>query len=220
MIKVNRTFPAPISLAEEAQKVNGSYAKDDVIRQLKQDFHNKCYICGLGDLQDPQVEHLRPHKNGQFPERKYDWENLFWSCGHCNSVKNQKKYDENVLDCCKKDPENLISFMLTDEEIQVIARDEEDEEAKTTAMLVTEVFNLKNTGMRVYKSEARFQKLNKEMNKLYDSIEEWEKNPDSRLAVRKIKVLLRRESSFAAFKREYIRVHREQYSDLLGYIYA
>lgn len=41
----------------------------------------------------------------------------------------------------------------------------------------------------------------KEMNKLYDSIEEWEKNPDSRLAVREIKVLLRRESSFAAFNR-------------------
>ena len=40
----------------------------------------------------------------------------------------------------------------------------------------------------------RFQELNKEMNKLYDAIEELQKDPNSEFALRKIKALLRKES--------------------------
>lgn len=101
MVKVERTFPAPASLEREAQKKNGSYDKADVIEQLRKDFHDKCYICEMKNLQDPQVEHLLPHKKGKYPERKFDWSNLFWSCGHCNGVKNKEKYDEGILDCCR-----------------------------------------------------------------------------------------------------------------------
>ena len=82
MVKIERSFPAPESLAVEAKKLSGSYSKPDVIEKLKADFHNKCYICELKDLQDPEVEHLLPHKNGKYPERKFDWNNLFWVCGH------------------------------------------------------------------------------------------------------------------------------------------
>ncbi len=70
MIKIERSFPAPASLKTESKKVSGSYSKPDVIKQLRQDFYDKCYICELKNLQDPQVEHLLPHKNGKFPERK------------------------------------------------------------------------------------------------------------------------------------------------------
>lgn len=77
MIKIERSFPAPSSLAAEAAKNNGSYEKPDVVERLKADFHNKCYICELKELQDPQVEHLLPHKNGKYQERKFDWNNLF-----------------------------------------------------------------------------------------------------------------------------------------------
>lgn len=62
MVKVDRSFPAPASLAAEAKKKTGSYSEPDVVGRLRQDFHNKCYICELKDLQDPQVEHLLPHK--------------------------------------------------------------------------------------------------------------------------------------------------------------
>lgn len=50
MVKVERSFPAPASLAVEAQKVKGSYSMPDVVKQLKEDFHNKCYICELSEL--------------------------------------------------------------------------------------------------------------------------------------------------------------------------
>ncbi len=218
MVKVNRTFPAPPSLETEAKKKNGSYSEPDVIEQLKKDFHNKCYICELGDLQDPQVEHLLPHKNGTYPERKYDWNNLFWSCGHCNSVKNQSKYDEGIIDCCRQEPEDMIDFRLQDERIQVIAKNEKDDKAVLTARLITEVFCLKNTGIRVYRSEKRFKELNQEMNKLYDALEELNAYPDSKFVLRKLRALLRRESQFAAFKRCYIRDHKNVYPQLMEYI--
>lgn len=68
---VERSFPAPESLAIEAQKASGSYEKDDVVERLRKDFHDKCYICEINNLQDPQVEHLLPHKSGRFPESKF-----------------------------------------------------------------------------------------------------------------------------------------------------
>ena len=47
MVKIERSFPAPSSLEAEAKKKSGSYEKSDVVERLKQDFHNKCYICEL-----------------------------------------------------------------------------------------------------------------------------------------------------------------------------
>ena len=218
MVKIDGSFPAPESLEIEAKKASGSYEKEDVVSRLKKDFRNKCYICEIDKLQDPQVEHLLPHKNGKYHNRKFDWNNLFWACGHCNSVKNQEKYDVGIIDCCKVDPEEIISFRLEDEKVQIGAKDEKNLQAVLTAELVTEVFDLKNTAMRVYKSELRFQELNREMNKLYDSIEELENNPDSKVALRKLRALLRRESRFAAFKRNYIRDNKHKYHQLLEYI--
>ncbi len=110
MVKVERSFPAPESLAVEAAKINGSYKEKDVTERLKKDFHDKCYICEIKGLQDPEVEHLLPHKNGKYPERKFDWNNLFWCCGHCNSIKNNGKYDSGIIDCCNQDPAELMTF--------------------------------------------------------------------------------------------------------------
>lgn len=217
MVKVERTFPAPKSLAEEAGKIRGSYEKQDVVEQLREDFHNKCYICEIKNLQDPQVEHLLPHKNGKYPERKFDWNNLFWACGHCNSVKNKKKYEEGILDCCKRDPEHYMDFQLIDNEVMVCAKDSGDGEADRAGELVMEVFSLKNTGMRVYKSDMRMKELNKEMNLLYDNLEKLKKNP-SKATLRKLQALLRRESAFAAFKRCYVRKNLQQYPELLAMI--
>ncbi|MCD8013564.1 MAG: hypothetical protein LUG99_10370 [Lachnospiraceae bacterium] len=218
MVKVERTFPAPASLAEEEKKANGSYREPDVIERLYRDFHNKCYICEIGNLQDPQVEHLLPHQNGRYPERKFDWNNLFLSCGHCNSVKNQRKYDVGIIDCCKEDPEEQIWFRLHEKETQVSAKDGENAQAVLTAQLVTEVFNQRNTGLRTRASAQRLHELTLEMDKFYAALEEVTEYPESAFALRKMQVLLRRESAFAAFKRNYIREHQERYSKLFAYI--
>ena len=219
MVKVERSFPAPKSLAMEAKKKDGSYSGMDVVERLKQDFNNKCYICELKDLQDPQIEHLLPHKNGKHLERKFDWNNLFWVCGHCNNVKNQDKYDEGILDCCNQDPENAIFFDCDENDVKLSAKAAKpDEKTKRTVMLIYEIFNLRNTGMRVYKSDYRFKTLQKEMNILYDNLEKLRENPDSKLVLRKLKAILKRGSAFAAFKRCYVRKHLTEYPMLKQYL--
>lgn len=141
MVKVERTLPAPASLLTESRKENGNYALIDVVQQLRQDFHDKCYVCEMKNLQDPQIEHLLPHKNGKYKEREFDWKNLFWSCGHCNSVKNQKKYEGRILDCCEVDPEKTLSFNIEMNDVKVLVKNSNDEKAIKTARLVEEVFN-------------------------------------------------------------------------------
>lgn len=201
MVKIKRSFPAPESLAVEAKKANGSYNERDVVERLKKDFHNKCYICEIKELQDPNVEHLLPHKNGKYPERKFDWENLFWSCGHCNGIKNNNKYDEGIIDCCRQDPEIYLYFRLKDNDVDIEVSDKADEFQKRTAMLVTATFSLKNTGMRTSTSDERLKLLQQEMNILYKQLEKMHKNPDSKTVKRTIRSLLKRETAFAAFKR-------------------
>ena len=218
MVKVERSFPAPESLAEEAKKVGGRYDKQDVIDRLKKDFHNKCYICGLKELQDPNVEHLLPHKNGQYPERKFDWENLFWACGHCNGVKNKGIYDKGILDCCKQDPEKYLHFCVQNNDVVVDVADSDNEMLERTASLINETFSLKNTGMRTYTCDERLRLLQKEMNLLYKQLEKMHKNPDSKVVMRTIRSLLRRESAFAAFKRRYVRQHAVKYPELQKYV--
>ena len=56
------------------------------------------------------------------------------------------------------------------------------------------------------------------MNILYDNLEELKKNPNSKVTIRKIKALLRRESKFAAFKRNYIRENKKEFADLISFI--
>lgn len=218
MVKIERSFPAPKSLAEEAQKTNGRYDRQDVIDQLKKDFHNKCYICEMKELQDPNVEHLLPHKNGKYPERKFDWENLFWSCGHCNGIKNNGKYDEGIMDCCKYDPEKYLSFQIRGNDVDIVVSNPDDEIQNRTAMLVAEAFSLKNTGMRTYTSDERLKLLQTEMNLLYKQLEKIHNCPASKVAMRTIRSLLRRESAFAAFKRYYVREHAAEYPELQQYV--
>lgn len=218
MVKTERSFPAPASLAEEAKKVSGRYDKEDVIQRLKEDFHNKCYICEMKGLQDPNVEHLLPHKNGKYPERKFDWENLFWSCGHCNGIKNNRKYEEGIMDCCKQDPEKYFYFQVEGDDVVVEAADPLDKMQERTALLIKEVFSMKNTGMRIYTSDEHLKLLQKEMSVLYKQLEKMRKNPTSKMTLKMIHSLLRRETSFAAFKRGYVRAHAKEYPELQEYV--
>lgn len=84
MVKIERTSTAPASLATEKAKLSGTYRGDDVVRQLKADFHGKCYLCEIDELQSVEIEHLKAHHNGADRDRMFDWNNLFYCCPHCN----------------------------------------------------------------------------------------------------------------------------------------
>lgn len=144
---------------------------------------------------------------------------MFWACGHCNGVKNKKKYDPGILDCCKTDPEQKIIFRLKQNDIELHSQAAvPDQETARTIELIKEVFNLKNTGLRIYKSDMRLKALQKEMNLLFDNLEKLKEDPGSRLVLRKLRVLLRRESAFAAFKRCYVRERLSDYPELEPFV--
>ena len=93
------------------------------------------------------------------------WNNLFWSCAHCNSIKNNKIYEGKIINCCQEDPEQHIACRYADNDVQIEALDQ-NEVTSTTASLIYAVFNLKNTGMRINNSASRLKALQEEMDKM------------------------------------------------------
>ncbi len=218
MVKVERTYPAPASLEKEKAKRNGSYREKDVIDKLKSDFNGKCYICNMGELADIEVEHLNPHKNGANLDLKFDWNNLFLSCPHCNSIKNDRKYHYNIIDCCVVDPERYLKFYIDSNIARVDSRENEDEKACMTAELINEVFNKDNTGIRRNGAEQRTKKLLTEMNLFYTSLRKYKTDTSNNRNKRVLRGMLKRESVFAAFKRDYIRRNIELYSEFKDWV--
>ena len=219
MVKIVRTPTPPASLAIECKKVHGSYASEDVISQLKKDFHSKCYLCELKDLTDIEVEHLLPHYNRKIKERVFDWNNLFYACPHCNSIKNDRIYDEKIIDCCKVDPESLLDHIYQEGKVNVRPHDPDtqDEKVLMTADLLENCFEKSNTGIRIFQCQERVNRLAETMNALYKTLEALKK-PTSKQYLRALKGMLSREYKFSGFTRYYVRSHIEEYPQLFGKI--
>ena len=219
MVKIERTPTPPASLAIECKKVHGSYASEDVISQLKKDFHSKCYLCELKDLTDIEVEHLLPHYNRKIKERVFDWNNLFYACPHCNSIKNDRIYDEKIIDCCKVDPESLLDHIYQEGKVNVRPHDPDtqDEKVLMTADLHENCFEKSNTGIRIFQCQERVNRLAETMNALYKTLEALKK-PTSKQYLRALKGMLSREYKFSGFTRYYVRSHIEEYPQLFGII--
>lgn len=216
MVKIERTPEAPVSLAIEKEKANGKYNLPDVVDLLYHDFHEKCYLCEIDKLQSSEVEHLNPHHNGLYKDRKFDWHNLFLSCRHCNAVKNQSKYDENVLDCCQTDPETIVMQELIEGHVRVTPLNN-SAEANTTAMLITECFELTNTGIRTKECEVRLKALQRVFTVLCTQLERYRANKSTQTE-RTLRGMLDRSYKFAGFTRTYVRTHIEEYPELAQYV--
>ena len=211
MVKCERTYPAPSSLAK-----NHSYNESDTIQRLKEIFHDKCYICEMQGLQDGVPEHLIPHKENK--DLKFDWKNLFWACNRCNSIKNNVKYEGKILNCCEVDPEKHLLCVYEPHEgkIFIKARDTA-ENSKMTAMLIDESFNLDNTGLRQSSHSERMRAFRAEWNNFLKYLDEY-RRAKTRFAFKKVKARLNRSTVFAAIKRDYIRIHRSEWKDFQKFV--
>jgi len=72
--------------------------------------------------------------------------------------------------------------------------------------------------MRIYTSDERLRLLQKEMNILYNQLGKLHNSPDSKVILRTICSLLKRESAFVTFKRCYVREHAGKYPQLQKYL--
>jgi len=99
--------PNPEALAK------GNY-KDPVNKEaLRKSTAGKCMYCEskIEQVSYPHVEHIKP--KAKFPELKFLWDNLGFSCQICNTNKGEK-YDETTpfIDPYSENPEDHIVFLL------------------------------------------------------------------------------------------------------------
>lgn len=95
MVHFEKSQPAPACLDTEKEKANGNYKCGNVLDRIRTDFKNKCYICEYKEPESINIEHFIPHEGDR--DLKFDWNNLFWSCSHCNNTKLNNYND--ILNC-------------------------------------------------------------------------------------------------------------------------
>jgi len=155
MFNVTRTYPAPDSIAR------GHYNKEDVLQILKPMFFEKCYLCERDDIQDVEVEHFVPHQSNE--ALKYDWDNLYYSCSRCNSIKSNSHI--NLLDCTDSniDVSKMIRFLIPsvpDGKVTVEATATTPcDKTNNTVALLDACYNLDNTALRGISRETLMEQM-------------------------------------------------------------
>lgn len=223
MIKIERretekTRKAVIAL-DEARRNDTPYNTLEVNDALYEIFYNKCYICENKHGSSYQIEHLIPHKKNK--DLKYDWNNLFLACAHCNNVK-LGKYD-SILDCTKESVDEVIAFRKIgyfgkEERLEFLALDNR-EETKTTVALLENVY-YGETPQKKFEAKILRKSLREEISRFKGLVREF-KDAEGEDKV-DLELLLARElksnSEFTAFKRWLVKDNKEYCSELLKYV--
>ena len=224
MIKIERKETEKTKKAiadlQEAKQSGNSYNTENVNKALKEIFHGKCYICENKEATSYQIEHLIPHRKNV--ELKYDWDNLFWSCAHCNNIKSDQ-YNP-ILDCTQEEVESLIAFRKkgyfgTDEKLEFVPLVEDNESIENTVSLLKAVY-YGTTPQKEIEARIIRKALRKNLSEFKEYVREYQEAEDEE-EKEDIGELLKRElrdsSAFTAFKRWLI-WDNEMYSEIEKYI--
>jgi len=139
------------------------------------------------------------------------------SCAHCNSVKNQQKYHDTILDCCQIDPEKMLEQLFIDGTVDVKPLCK-DKQAIMIAKLITECFEKNTTGIKTLESKTLKRALQKTMDVLFQLLKQYKKNPAKERNLAALRGLLDRKHKFAGFIRTYVRNHLKEYPVLTEYV--
>lgn len=219
MIKIERKTTVKsekaIESLEKAKQSNASYNTSEVNAALQEMFHKKCYICENNNITSYQIEHLIPHKGDM--TLKYDWNNLFLSCAHCNNTK-LGKYDP-ILDCTKEAVDEKIRFrkegFFGRQEEFVFEALDSNEETQNTVNLLRDVY-YGTTPQKIMEAKNLRKNLRKDLANFKEYVREYEEAEDEDKEDLRclIKEELGEKSSFVAFKRWLIRDNRESFPEL------
>ncbi|MCL2051777.1 MAG: HNH endonuclease [Lachnospiraceae bacterium] len=185
-------------------KSESDYRTGEILKILTTDCHDKCYICE-DKTTSINVEHIVPHRSD--PVLKFDWNNLFIACGHCNNIKHEK-YDA-ILDPTKCEPEEHIALSIDvgDEMIDRVKVEslKTDEDTLLTAKLLDIVYNGGSTDIKEIEcANLRNSHLVPNIRLFKQYIKNHLEEPD--LGYDDIiRVEIKRSSAFAAFKRKIVR---------------
>ncbi len=223
MIKIKRKLTdkaqRAIDALETAKLQRGSYNLPEVNAALKELFHGKCYICENKQITSYQIEHLYPHHGDQ--DLKYDWNNLFLACAHCNNTKSDEYAP--ILDCTKENVEEKIAFRKTgyfgkEEKLLFEPLDRSEKAGNTIALLEAVYYG--TTPQKKMEAAILRRGLRKELSEFKEYVREYleaegEEKEDLWCVLKKE---LGDASPFAAFKRWLIRDHKDYFPELFTYI--
>lgn len=208
MVYFKKSFPEPQSLIIERNKKNGNYKSKDVLDQLYEDFHNKCYICEAKGIEGINVEHFAPHMDIH-RIRKYNWSNLFWACSHCNQIKSNTHI--NLLNCTVNE-DNVCSNINYDVDSTlsgnkiVITAKTTDIETQNTVKLLQEVYS-GTTIQNKFQASTKRDNIYDELCDFTNLIKKYNLAEDKRKKNRLLDLIiyeLSNDSIYTAFKRSYI----------------
>ena len=208
MIKITKS-PEPAQLSLERMKASGTYRHPDIIAVIKKDFYNRCYLCE-DNPQSINIEHLVPHRDNH--ELIFKWENLFWSCSHCNNIK-LAKYDD-ILDCTvQPDIEEILiynfePFPTEEVKIEIVPSYKEAIQANQTQALLLDVFN-GTTTLKSIESNGLRKFITTELINLQGLLRDLDNENKSEEEIADIKLKLTTalspKSLFASFKRSKVK---------------
>ena len=210
MVKIDRSpLPPGKTITKETDYTSGS-----LYELLKSDFNEKCYIYeDKAAKRGIEIDHRHAHKGDA--ALKYDWNNLFFACHHCNRLKNACY---NIIDCTQDDPEEYFNLEIKPEiKMEIIITKIKDAPfVDETVRLLERVFNGESRPiMRDECIDLR--------NAICDAVRCFndllachanETDVDIKSAfAASIKISIDRKSSFAAFKRSVIRNNQSLFAE-------
>lgn len=224
MVKITRNNNSSksvkaIDALKKAKMSDSGYNIGVVTDAIVAMFHEKCYICENKCLVSMSIDHLVPHRNDR--DLKYDYDNLFLSCTHCNNIKGAR-YDK-ILDCTKVKVDDKIAFrakgnILTGRQYYAEAL-ENDSRVLETANLVNEVYT-GNTCQKRFEAKNIIKLLNDEYVNFRSLLRDYKNSmgqikEDSYYCIVRE---LREDSSFAGFKRWVIKDSQEEYPEFAEFL--
>jgi hypothetical protein len=205
-------------LNKEKLKKSGMYNLPEVVKELKSDFYSKCYLCEQKTT-SANIEHFKPHREDI--NIKFDINNLYLACSHCNSIKGTQI---DILDCADEndDVEKQISYYMdVYPKSKVIIRSScknHDKKVENTVELLNKIYN-GTTPLGEMNSDEIKSKLRNEMRRFYELLLKYiECNVEEmRLkALEEIEESLHQGSEFCIFKHWFIK--KQGYEELSNLI--
>jgi hypothetical protein len=199
MFNVIRNEAAPASLTNRQ-----SHSEQDVLDALSRVFNKKCYICETKEPIDINVEHFEPHLGDL--DKKFNWDNLYFSCGRCNNIK-LAKYDD-LLDCCDPSVDVLrlikhVPPITPYAKCLRIEAQHSDEKTRLTTELIGKVFNSTHTPNKTVSAsflrKRVFQQFNLFLDLQRDYFAELTLPAEKETALERMKLLIKASSQYSAF---------------------
>ncbi|RDB06400.1 hypothetical protein [Runella aurantiaca] len=224
MINFVKTDEAPACLAiEKAKPKSENYRCKDVVKQVSDDFFDKCYLCEDKHVKDINVEHFEPHRGNR--DKMFDWKNLFFACSYCNNI---KLGDEAPLLNCTDASLRLVNIIKLEIDTSRLPDRHffitpliHDQPTLNTALLLHKIYNGKEkpTPLKERGALNLRKRIVGHLSEFNDLIEEYRLGVLSKERMKK-KIIneLRIDSAFTAFKVWLVRDEAELFQEFAEYL--